>query len=201
MRITLVIGGLTGGGAERVCVNLANAWVARGRQVTILTYARSLVGPAYAIDPKVELRDIGWPRRASDKELNPVSIAPVLRGLERAGCCELIEEITIIAILRHAILETSPDLVVSHIDMTNVRVLAAMHETAVAIIACEHTDLNQISLGQWQSARRALYRHAAAVVAPHASIAEWLRQGGANADAIPHPLVPPLPTQFDRNGK
>lgn len=201
MRITLVIGSLAGGGAERVCVNLANAWVARGRDVTILTYAKSRVAPAYAVDPKVELRDIGWPRRAYDKELNPVAIAPVLRGLERAGCSDLIEEINIIAILRHAILETSPDLVVSHIDMTNVRVLAAMHETAVPIIACEHTDLNQISLGRWQSARRALYRHAAAVVAPHASIAEWLKQGGAAAYAIPNPLVPPSRMQVDRNGK
>jgi GalNAc-alpha-(1->4)-GalNAc-alpha-(1->3)-diNAcBac-PP-undecaprenol alpha-1,4-N-acetyl-D-galactosaminyltransferase len=201
MRITLVIGGLTGGGAERVCVNLANAWVARGRHVTILTYAKSQVAPAYAVDPKIELRDIGWPRRASDQELNMAAIAPVLRGLERAGCFDLIEEINIISILRHAILETSPDLVVSHIDMTNVRVLAAMHETDVPIIACEHTDLNQISLGRWQRARRALYRQANAVVAPHASIAEWLRQGGATAYAIPNPLVPPFPTQFDRNGK
>ena len=201
MRITLVIGGLTGGGAERVCVNLANAWVARGRQVTILTYARSRVAPAYAVDPKVELRDIGWPRRASDEELNLVSIAPVLRGLERAGCFDLIEEINIISILRHAILETSPELVVSHIDMTNVRVLAAMHETDVPIIACEHTDLNQISLGRWQRARRGLYRQANAVVAPHASIAEWLRQGGATAYAIPNPLVPPSRMQVDRNGE
>lgn len=201
MRITLVIGGLTGGGAERVCVNLANSWLARSRQVTILTYAKSLVGPAYAVDPKVELRDIGWPRRANDEELNPVSIAPVLRGLERAGCSELIEETKIIAMLRHAILATAPDLVVSHIDMTNVRVLAAMQETDVPVIACEHTDLNQISLGQWQSARQGLYRLAAAVVAPHAAIAEWLTERGAAAYTIPNPLFPPPRMQVDRNGK
>jgi len=200
MRITMVIGGLTGGGAERVCVNLANAWVALGRQVTILTYAHS-VAPAYAIDPKVELRDFGWPRRASSIELNLVSIAPVLRGLERAGCFDLIEEITIIAMLRHAILETAPDLVVAVIDMTNVRVLAAMHETDVPVIACEQTDLNQISLGQWQSARRALYRHAAAVVAPHPSIAEWLNERGATAYAIPNPIFPPPQMQIDRPRK
>jgi len=41
MRITIVIGGLTGGGAERVTVNLANAWVERGRQVTLLTVAQN----------------------------------------------------------------------------------------------------------------------------------------------------------------
>jgi GalNAc-alpha-(1->4)-GalNAc-alpha-(1->3)-diNAcBac-PP-undecaprenol alpha-1,4-N-acetyl-D-galactosaminyltransferase len=200
MRITTIIGGLTGGGAERVCVNLANAWVARGREVTILTYARSLAAPAYAIDPKVQLRDIGWPRGASYEELNPVSITAVLRGLERAGCFDLIEEINIIAMLRYAILETAPDLVVAHIDMTNVRVLAAMLDTNVPVIACEHTDLNEISLGRWQDARQALYRHAVAVVASHKSIAEWLRQRGANAYAIPNPLAPPPRTHLDQNG-
>jgi glycosyltransferase involved in cell wall biosynthesis len=199
MRITLVIGGLTGGGAERVCVNLANAWIARGGQVTILTYARSLVAPAYAIDPKVELRDIGWPRGASYHELNPNSMAPVLRGLERAGCFDLVAEINIIAILRQAIRETAPDVVVTHIDLTNVRVLAAMLGTDKPVIACEHTDLNQISMGKWQRARQALYRQAAAVVAPHATIAEWLKQRGAKAYAIPNPLVPPPPKRFDRS--
>jgi len=201
MRITLVIGSLAGGGAERVCVNLANAWVARGRGVTILTYARSLSGPAYSVDPKVELRDIGWPRGPSYEELNPVSMAPVLRGLERNGCNELIDEINIIAILRHAILATAPDLVVAVIDMTNVRVLAAMHETDVPVIACEQTDLNRISLGRWQRARQALYRHAVAVVAPHTSIAEWLRERGATAYAIPNPIFPPPQMQSDRNGR
>jgi glycosyltransferase involved in cell wall biosynthesis len=201
MRITMVIGGLTGGGAERVCVNLANAWVARGRQVTILTYAQTSVAPAYAIDPKVELRDFGWPRRASSIELNSVSIAPVLRGLERAGCFDLIEEIAIIAALRYAILATAPDLVVSHIDITNVRVLAAMQETEVPVIACEHTDLNQISLEYWQGARQALYRQAPAVVAPHATISQWLTQGGATSYTIPNPLVPPPLMQVERNGE
>jgi glycosyltransferase involved in cell wall biosynthesis len=201
MRITMVIGGLTGGGAERVCVNLANAWVARGRDVTILTLARTLVASAYAIDPQVELRDIGWPRPAYARELNPGAIAPVLRGLERAGCYDLIDEITIIAVFRYAILATAPNLVVAHIDMTNVRVLAAMFETGVPVIACEHTDLNQISLGRWQDARQALYRQAAAVVTPHATIAEWLNQGGANAYTIPNPLVPPPRMQIARNGR
>jgi len=200
MRITMVIGGLAGGGAERVCVNLANAWAARGRDVTILTYARSLA-PAYDIDSGIERRDIGWPRGANATELNPASIAAVLRGLERAGCADLIEEINIIVMLRHAILATAPDLVVAHLDMTNVRALAAMHETNVPVIACEQTDLNEISLGRWQGARQALYRHASAVVAPHPSIADWLKQRGANAYAIPNALFPPSKMAGDRNGE
>jgi len=41
----------------------------------------------------------------------------------------MIHEMTLLALLRYAILATKPDIVVSQIDETNVRVLAAMHET------------------------------------------------------------------------
>lgn len=199
MRITIVIGGLTGGGAERVAVNLANAWVECGGRITILTVAQNSLAPAYRIDPRVERRDVGWPRRPNSKELNAVVTAPVVRGLERAGCPELVQEISLIAMLRCAILATAPHLVVSHIDMTNVRVLAAMQESGVPVIACEHTDTTQISIGRWQNARRALYRRASAVVAPHPTIADWLARCGAPACAIPNPLVAPPPRQGSRS--
>ena len=90
MRITLVIAGLGGGGAERVCVNLANAWVARGYQPTILTISQHSRPSTYSIDPRVERRDIGWRRYARSYELNPSAIAPILRGLQTAACSELI---------------------------------------------------------------------------------------------------------------
>lgn len=199
MRITTVIGGLTGGGAERVCVNLANAWAASGQRVTILTVAQHSLASAYALDPRVERRDIGWPRPAHTDELNAMAIAPVVRGITRAGCQELIEEITLIAMLRYAILATSPDVVVAHIDMTNLRVLAAMQETGVPVVACEHTDTSRVSLGYWQNARSALYRSAPAVVASHPTIAEWLKRNGAAAVAIPNPLVAPPPTHIERS--
>lgn len=197
-RITLVIAGLNGGGAERVCVNLANAWVAQGRPVTIQTVFRKSRTPAYAIDPRVELRDVGWPRIATLAELNMPAIAAVVRGLETACCPELIAEITLIGLMRHAILATNPELVIALIDMTNVRVLAAMHETGVLVIACEQTDTSQVSLGRYQQARRALYRRAAAVVAPHSSIAQYLTDGGARSYAIPNPLEAPPAIQVKR---
>src|SRR5882724_1954787 len=106
MRITTVIGGLSGGGAERVCINLANAWAVRAHRVTILTMAKNVIAPAYAVDPRVELRDLGWPRHANSQELNAPSIAPVVRGLRQIGCPELIGQITLIALFRNAILAT-----------------------------------------------------------------------------------------------
>jgi glycosyltransferase involved in cell wall biosynthesis len=196
MRITTVIGGLLGGGAERVCVNLANAWVDRGWDVTLLTVAQNSINSAYSIDPRVKRQDVGWPRQPRADELN--SIAIVTQGLEQAGCPELVAEINLIAMIRCAILVTSPDLVVAHVDMTNVRVLATMLGTKVPVIACEHTDVNQIYLPRWQSARYVLYRGAAAVVASHAAGADWLARSGARAYAIHNPLVGPPSFKLER---
>ena len=201
MRITVVIGGLRGGGAERVCVNLANAWVERGHHVTILTISQNSTAPAYAIDPRVHRRDLGWPRRARQEELNAPAIAPILRGLSHAGCTQqLIQHISIFAMLRRKILSLVPDVVVSHLDVTNFRVLAAMYETNVPVIACEHTDATRVSIGPWQCVRAALYRRAHAVVTPHAESAEWLSKYDLNVVRIANPLVPPAAVPVEHNG-
>jgi GalNAc-alpha-(1->4)-GalNAc-alpha-(1->3)-diNAcBac-PP-undecaprenol alpha-1,4-N-acetyl-D-galactosaminyltransferase len=201
MRITIVIGGLTGGGAERICVNLANAWVERGHRITILTVAQNSQAPAYSINPQVERRDIGWPRFANAQELTAAAIAPVLRGIQQDNCPELLEEITLIVLLRHAILATLPDIVVAHIDRTNLRVLAAMRETGVPVIVCEHTDTTQIPIGRFQRVRDKLYPRAFVVVASHPASADWLKRRGAAAIAIPNPLAAPDAIHRKRNRK
>jgi GalNAc-alpha-(1->4)-GalNAc-alpha-(1->3)-diNAcBac-PP-undecaprenol alpha-1,4-N-acetyl-D-galactosaminyltransferase len=190
MRLTCIISGLGGGGAERVCVNLANAWAGRGHRVTILTVARGTAGSVYALDPRVGRAVVGWPRAASAEELNADSVAAIVRGLHHAGCPELMNQFPFLAALRCAILATEPEVAVAFIDMTNVHVLAATQETGVPVVACEQTDPDLVSFG-WQNARTALYRRAHAVVAPHPSIAEWFGRRGARARAIPNPLVAP----------
>ena len=191
MRITIVIAGLGGGGAERVCVNLANAWVDRGYEPTILAISQNSRPPAYALDARVELRDIGWPRWPRSYELNADAIAPILRGLQAARCPELIHDINMLALMRYAILTTHPDVVVSMIDQTNVRVLAAMFEAKAPVIVCEVTDARRVSLRGWQHARDALYHRAAMVVAPDEAISNWFTARGYRARAIPNPLLAP----------
>jgi GalNAc-alpha-(1->4)-GalNAc-alpha-(1->3)-diNAcBac-PP-undecaprenol alpha-1,4-N-acetyl-D-galactosaminyltransferase len=187
MRITIVIGGLGGGGGERVCVNLANAWVAGGHRVTLLTITQRSRESVYPLDPQVKRRDVGWPRESRADE-DP---APILDTLRQEGCGELAGEIHLMAALRVAILDTAPDVVISHMDLTSVRVLAALNDTGIPVIACEHTDPNRVSLGAWQRAREVFYRRAGAVVASHAATTEWLSRRGITARTIPNPLVPP----------
>ena len=191
MRICLVIAGLGGGGAERMCINLANAWLERGSEPTILTISQNARPPAYSIDSRVELRDIGWPREPRSHELSAKTIAPILRGIHAARCPELLRDSTIIALLRYAILATEPDVVVSFIDRTNIRVVAAMHESGVPVIVCEVTDPRRISLRGWERARGALYSRAAVAVALDPAIAEWFRTRGIRGRSIPVPLVAP----------
>lgn len=200
MRITLVIGGLGGGGAERVCVNLANSWVERAHHVTILTVFQT-APPVYAIDSRVQRRGIDWPRMPRPEELNPHTTAPVMRGMQAAGCeKELTPDMAFFAVLRQRILAQNPDVVVSHIDITNLRVLVAMHETNVPVIACEHTDATRVSIGWWQSLRAALLPRARYVVTPHEASAGWFSKYDVQVVRIPNPLIPPPEMRVEQNG-
>jgi glycosyltransferase involved in cell wall biosynthesis len=201
MRITTVIEDLGGGGAERVCVNLANAWAGRGWDVTLLTVSNIAATPAYTIDSRVRMRNIGWRRGADPKELNAKSLAPILRGLHGVACFEIVEQLPLLAMLRKAILTAAPNVVVAHNDFMNVKVLAAMHETGVPVIACEHVDVNQYTIGPWQDIREEMYRRAPAVVAPHPAIAEWFRQRGARAHAIHNALHTPPSISVERTNE
>ena len=200
MRITLVIGGLGGGGAERVCINLANCWVERGHHVTILTVYHTAT-PAYEIDPRVQRRSLDWPRLPRKEELNPAAIASIQRGLQQAGGeQQLTKDIAYFAVLRHRILATKPDVVVSHMDITNLRVLVAMNESGVPVIACEHTDATRVSIGWWQTVRAALLPRASFVVTPHAESAGWFSKYDVKVVRIPNPLIPPCDASFEHNG-
>jgi len=200
MRITLVIGGLGGGGAERVCINLANCWVERGHHVTLLTVYHTAT-PAYAIDSRVLRRSLDWPRLPRKEELNPAAIESIQRGLQKAHCeQQLAREITYFAVLRHRILAQKPDVVVSHMDITNLHVLVAMHETDVPVIACEHTDATRVSIGWWQTVRAPLLPRARFIVTPHAESAGWFSKYDVQVVRISNPLIPPREMSFEHNG-
>lgn len=197
MRITIVIAGLGGGGAERVAVNLANAWSIRDYRPTLLTISQKTIPPAYTIDDGVEVRDVGWPRRTREYELNAMNVAPIMRGLQSNDSNVLMTDLEMLAALRFAILKTEPDVVVSFITQTNVRVLASLHESKVPVIVCEVTDARRLYMRDWPRPRDMFYRHAAHVVATDPVIAEWFAARGARATSIHNPLeapAAPIPT-------
>jgi glycosyltransferase involved in cell wall biosynthesis len=133
--------------------------------------------------------------------MNADAITAIVHGLQQDRCIALSSEIELIAMLQYGILKTAPDVVVSLIDLTNVRVLAAMYGTGVPVVACEQTDCSRVSVGKWQSVRKAIYRRAHAVVAPHPAIAAWLSRHGARARSIPNPLIAPPPMRGEPNAQ
>ena len=55
MHLALIISSLNSGGAERILTDLANYWVSKGDQVTLITLASPDAKPFYPLDSKVRL--------------------------------------------------------------------------------------------------------------------------------------------------
>lgn len=147
MKLALIISSLGGGGAERVMTLLANAWVKRGNEVTLITLASNRMD-VYPLDPGV--------RRVALDVAGPS--AHVLAALGHNA-------VRILA-LRRAIAACRPDAAISFIAESNVRVLVAAAGLGVPVIVSERTFLNGHHMrGTWRVLRRWLYPRASAIVA------------------------------------
>jgi GalNAc-alpha-(1->4)-GalNAc-alpha-(1->3)-diNAcBac-PP-undecaprenol alpha-1,4-N-acetyl-D-galactosaminyltransferase len=174
MRITLVISTLRRGGAERVASILASAWAAQGKQITILTFDHG-ESPAYELHPGVQLRHLG---------ILDVSTT-VFQGLKRNTARA--------RILRRALRESNPDVVISFLDMTNVLTVLATRCLDFPVIVVEQTDPALYDIGHiWSFLRRCVYRFANVLVCPTSrSSAKFQRMTGVRAVTIPNPIDVP----------
>ena len=147
MKLVLVISSLGGGGAERVMTLLANAWVERGNEVTLITLASDRMD-RYPLDPAVR-------RIALDVAGNSAHVLAAIG-----------HNIVRIRALRRAIAASRPDAVISFIAESNVRVLIAAAGLCVPVIISERTALNGHHMrGVWRTLRRWSYPRATAIVA------------------------------------
>ena len=181
MRIMLAVSSMVAGGAERVAATLVNHWSAGGHNVALLTVAsRDL--DFYALDAGV------------------TRIALDLNRSSRNRRDFVIDNFKRLRKLRAAIREFKPEVILSFLDTTNVRVLLASIGTGIPVIVEEHTDPTQSSLGRTvKLLRRLLYKRARAVVVLHPGIARWA-SGFVRSEAIyviPNPISP----QFHQNGR
>ncbi|ANY17636.1 glycosyltransferase family 4 protein [Bordetella pseudohinzii] len=171
MKIVLAVSSMHAGGAERVAATLANAWAARGDQVTLLPTFSGGGDCFYPLDPKVELL---WLARAV-----PASgtLAPLKRLLG----------------LRRLIRERRPDVLVSFLTNVNVGAILATRGLKQPLIVCERTNpVVDTTTGKvWRRLRRWLYPCADVVtvqaedtVAPFAAQVPGIR----HLAVIPNPL-------------
>jgi glycosyltransferase involved in cell wall biosynthesis len=172
MRLTLVIASLGRGGAERTVSILASAWAGQGKEITVITFAGDEV-PAYALHPGIRLRQLR-----------------VLNGPARNLAHGAIRQLACVRALRQALAESSPDLIISFMDIANVLTLLAARGMPAPVIVTEHTHPAFHHIGwHWQALRRLLYHRAAALVSMTNAVLQWIQKRiNVNGCVIPNPV-------------
>jgi GalNAc-alpha-(1->4)-GalNAc-alpha-(1->3)-diNAcBac-PP-undecaprenol alpha-1,4-N-acetyl-D-galactosaminyltransferase len=174
MRLTLVISSLGRGGAERVLSILAGAWTEQGHQVTLLTFDHD-EPPAYPLHPSVVLRNLNLTGYSKN----------LVEGLSR--------NVTRVRVLRRAIRESRPAIVISFLDMVNVLTVLATRGMNVPVIVSERIDPSLYDIGRvWNFLRRSVYPFADALVCQTASaLARFQTMTRIRGFTIPNPVLPP----------
>jgi len=173
MRITLVIYSLNAGGAERVMSTMANYWAAKGWTVNLLTLGSPDARPFYELHPAVCHRALGL----AGKSGNP--LVAMAKNLHR------------VRLLRRAICETDPDVVISTMSPTNVLTLVATKGMKVPVIVREANNPYQSVIGwQWAFLRRWTYPNASRVVLLSGdSLTYFSRAVRKRSVVIPNPVM------------
>lgn len=155
LKLTFVIAAIGPGGAERMMSQLANYLSKQGHQISLITLDPS-TPDRYELAPEVKRLSINifWESRSR--------IHSLVSTFKR------------LLIIRRAIRSTRPDLVLSFIDMTNIRVLASMIFTKVPVVVSERIDPTMHNIGAaWDRLRNRIYPLAAQLVVQTEAVANW----------------------------
>ena len=196
MRVTLVISTLRGGGAERVVSNMANYWAQKGWPVTVLTIFHGPGAPCYPLDPQVVHHDMRFCRDIRRSKPKAAALRALQEIFDECSPLErrtLIPELGFISALREAILDTRPEVVVSFINITNIRVLLATHLLGVPVIVSERDDPYRDPITEGPARLRSrLYPMATYLVAQTEEAADYFEAVvGDRRRAIPNPVLQP----------
>lgn len=194
MRITFVISSLGGGGAERVVSNMARYWADKNWEITILTLFQGRRPVCYDLHPNVVHRDLrstlsSNPRPDAKSLIALRDLFDVLSPSERKT---FLGNLVLIVALRHAILSTNPQAVISFIDVTNVQVLLALHRLDLPVVISERC--HPVSTGNegWDRLRQRLYRSAGRlVVLAEESLSVFSPEVRKRARVIHNAVLPP----------
>lgn len=172
-RITMVISSLQAGGAERVISTMANHWAGRGLQVTLINFSGPGVEPFYKLESNIREVRLG--------------ISSVSSGVLDA----LRNNLARIVVLRSAIRNSRPDVVISFTDKTNVLVLLATVAMKVPVIVSERSDPAMCLISPaWQFLRKLVYRRARAIVVQSKKAATYFHGGlQKRLRVIPNPVT------------
>src|SRR5690606_32636569 len=177
--LMIVIHSLSGGGAERVAVDLAAYWVDRGFRVSLVTQADA-TSDAYDVDPRVKRIVMGTAGESSG------ALAGGLANLHR------------IWKLRRLIKREKPSVVLGMMTTSSVLAVMAARGLPCRVIATEHTHPPAQTIApMWQRLRRWAYPKAARVVALTSGTAAWIEEHvpGSRLSVIPNAVRWPMPVE------
>ncbi|WP_411280385.1 glycosyltransferase family 4 protein [Gemmatimonas sp.] len=180
-----MIASLGSGGAERVMLSLCAEWAARGDHVTLLTFddGRHDFYPLPAGVTRIAL-DIAGPSKTPF-------------GAIRANALRL-------GTLRRALRSTSPDVILSFMDRTNISTLLAVRGLDIPVVISERTDPRRNGVDTaWSMLRRVAYRWATGLVVQTERVRPWAEAhvSPARVHVIGNPLrevAPPAVSAGDR---
>ena len=175
MRLTFVISHLGCGGAQRVMSILANAWATKGWRITLLTLDNGEERPFYDLHPAVMYRPLILSRTS------PTSMHAIFNNLKRLW------------VLRQAIKQSSPHVVISFMDMPNVLTILATLGLSLPVIISERNDPVHRRIGKaWERLRRWVYPHCTRLVAQTSSALSYFSaKVQQRAQVIPNPVLLP----------
>lgn len=146
MKITLVISSLSCGGAERVLVLMAQGFIDKGHEVTIITLSAKNTD-FYQLPAKCSRLALGIMGNSSGLS------AAIKNNIQR------------ITVLRQAIQSSTPEVVISFLRITNITTILALMGTKYPLIVTEHNDPQVFSYGRlWETLRRLTYPFCDSVV-------------------------------------
>ena len=159
MKITFVISSLSLGGAERVLILLAQAFLNKGYQVTLVTFSTK-EDDFYTLP------------------LNADRLALGILGNSSSPLNAIINNLNRLSKLRKAICSTKPDIVISFATEINILTIISLLQTGIPVIGTEHCDPKLISYGKiWEKLRRFSYPYAKKIVSVSKGVDngfEWL---------------------------
>ncbi len=177
MKVTLVIYGLGGGGAERVMSIVANYWVSKGWDVTLLLLVPPTTAPFYQLDPRIKLKSLGVAGKSTSK------LAAIVKTWQR------------VKVLRQEIIQSKPDVTIGFMNSVNVYVILACLGLNIPTIVSEHiypgcTDANKI----WQFIMKRAYRYADLItVLTQNALPFYPENKGYRTIVMPNPITTPDP--------
>jgi glycosyltransferase involved in cell wall biosynthesis len=175
MRLALVISNLSSGGAQRVLCIMANAWATQGWQITLLTLDDGVEPPFYDLHPAVRYRPLGLSGTSS------TPMQGIFNNLQRLW------------ILRQAITQSTPHVVISFMDKPNVLTILATLGLYLPVVVSERIDPAYHPIGTvWDRLRSWVYpRCTRLVVQSPSALSYFSAKVQRRARVIPNPVILP----------